>query len=113
MASDGDGREEGVKGARYNFVRAARRPSEKEEKDLCISKNGRKTSERGRSRILFVRGPHASFFLARSAALRPQWQLGRTDRQARSGPSYGVRQGEALRPFDGYMRARNEVMLEG
>ena len=100
-----------MKGALYNFVRAARRPSEKEEKkDLCISKNGRKTSERGRSRILFVRGPHASFFLA---ALRPQWQLGRTERQARSGPSYGVSQGEARRPFDGYMRARNEVMLEG
>ena len=70
-----------MKGARYNFVRAARRPSEKEEKkDLCISKNGRKTSERGRSRILFVRGPHASFFLALLRRAPPA-MAARTDRK--------------------------------
>ena len=72
-----------MKGARYNFVRAARRPSEKEEKDgrkdLCISKNGRKTSERRRSRILFVRGPHASFFLVPLRA--PPAMAARTDRK--------------------------------
>ena len=107
-----------MKGARYNFVRAARRTSEKEEKkDLCISKNGRK-NERARSEPHTFRSRTPRFLFPcpappRSAALRPQWQLGRTERQARSGPSYGVSQGEARSPFDGYMRARNEVMLEG
>ena len=73
-----EGRKEGVKGARYDFVRAAapaeREGREEKKKDLCISKNGRKTSARGRSRILLVRGHEAP--LARNGS-----SDGRTDRQ--------------------------------
>ena len=89
-----EGRKEGVKGARYDFVRAAapaeREGREEKKKDLCISKNGRKTSARGRSRILLVRGHEAP--LARNGS-----SDGRTDRQVRSGPrppGHGVSQRE-------------------
>ena len=93
-----EGRKEGVKGARYDFVRAAA-PAEREgrgekKKDLCISKNGRKTSARARSK------PH-TFGPRTRGSPRSQWQLGRTDgrtdRQVRSGPrppGHGVSQRE-------------------
>ena len=78
-----EGRKEGVKGARYDFVRAAEKEKKtKKKKDLCISKNGRKTSARASE-------GEAAYFSSDAVAAaadttlppRSQWQLGQTDRR--------------------------------